>query len=353
LKDDPPILIAAHNDADARFVASVLAAEFHNVHLSTKPENAAADFEKHLPAIVILSFERVEAAQRYYGGLYRSSKIVHTVPHRTIVLCGRPELRRVYELCRTGHFDDYVLFWPTTHDAPRLAMAVHHGMSLIATASAEAVTPGQLAAQARHIAGLEPQLAEFARRFAQEVDRTSAAATATEQMAGGAFRRRFGTLGESVDALCRAAQELALAMGPQLQAARTMRELAARVRPSVLAVDDDAFQRTLLRQFLADARIDLTCASSGAQALAALWKARPDLVLMDVDLPDLDGVEVTRRLKSLHAFADIPVIIITGHSQRSVVMESLKAGAVDFMVKPLIRATLIEKLEAYVPGSVG
>lgn len=352
MKDDPSILIAAHTDADARFVARFLAEEFHNVHVSTRPDCAADDFDTHLPSVVILSFDKIEVAQRYYAGLYRSSKAVHARPHRTIVLCGRQDVWRVYELCKNGHFDDYVLFWPVTNDGPRLVMAVRHGLKLLGKTSPEAVTPGQLVAHARQIAALEPSLAEFARRFAHEVDRTSAAASAAEQMAGGDFGQRFHSVGESIDALCRAAQELASAMGPQLQAARTMRELAERVRPRVLAVDDDAFQRTLITQLLAHARIDLTCASSGAQALAALWKERPDLVLMDVDLPDLDGVEVTRRMKSVQAFADIPVIIVTGHSQRAVVLESLKAGAADFMVKPLVRATLLEKLKAFLPGCV-
>ena len=57
-------------------------------------------------------------------------------------------------------------------------------------------------------------------------------------------------------------------------------------------------------------------------------------------------------MKSVQAFADIPVIIVTGHSQRAVVLESLKAGAADFMVKPLVRATLLEKLKGFLPGCV-
>src|SRR6202035_2095106 len=96
----------------------------------------------------------------------------------------------------------------------------------------------------------------------------------------------------------------------------------------------------------------LICASTGAQALHSMAIRRPDLVLMDIDLPDVNGMEVMRRLKSVEPLADIPVIMVTRRSQRTVVMEGIRAGAADFMVKPLQRATLLHKLEAYLPGSV-
>jgi DNA-binding response OmpR family regulator len=73
---------------------------------------------------------------------------------------------------------------------------------------------------------------------------------------------------------------------------------------------------------------------------------------MDIDLPDVDGVEVTRRLKAVEPLASTPVIIATARSHRTVVMESLKAGAADIMVKPYCRATLLDKLDTFLPVSV-
>jgi len=65
---------------------------------------------------------------------------------------------------------------------------------------------------------------------------------------------------------------------------------------------------------------------------------------MDVALPDLDGVEITRRLKASPKMAAIPVVMITGHSERQILAASLKAGAVDFLVKPFDRELLLQKL---------
>src|SRR5882762_9564071 len=118
-----PILVATEALADAQLVKKLLDEEFDNVAISTKSELAVQDFEKHRPAVLILAFDSLEEAERYYLGLYRLSTIVHSVPHHTLILCNKNDLWRVYELCKKQHFDDYVLFWPVTNDAPRLRMA--------------------------------------------------------------------------------------------------------------------------------------------------------------------------------------------------------------------------------------
>jgi CheY-like chemotaxis protein len=115
----------------------------------------------------------------------------------------------------------------------------------------------------------------------------------------------------------------------------------------VLVVDDDEFQHGLLRQLLVDVKLELVFVTSGVAAIAALCKRRPDLVLMDVDLPDTDGIETTRRIRSVQQFTNIPVIMITGNSEKGVVVESLKAGASDFVVKPFDRNSLIAKVHKF------
>ncbi len=88
----------------------------------------------------------------------------------------------------------------------------------------------------------------------------------------------------------------------------------------------------------------LVLAGSGAQALSLMRKTLPDLVLMDVQMPDMDGIETTRRLKALPSFANVAVIMLTGRSEGSVVVDSLSAGAADFVVKPVDRDKLIAKV---------
>ena len=99
--------------------------------------------------------------------------------------------------------------------------------------------------------------------------------------------------------------------------------------------------------------IDVLFADSGAQALEQMWEHKPDLVLMDVGLPDTNGVEATRKIKSIGQFGHVPILMVTGHSERNIVVDSLKAGAADFLVKPFDKNTLHEKLRQFLPALAG
>jgi CheY-like chemotaxis protein len=86
-------------------------------------------------------------------------------------------------------------------------------------------------------------------------------------------------------------------------------------------------------------------AANGAEAIGMLHRTRPDLIVTDFTMPEMDGIELTRRIKEDPAFAGIPIVMITGNSERDVVLTSLKSGVVDFILKPISRSTLISKLD--------
>jgi len=113
-------------------------------------------------------------------------------------------------------------------------------------------------------------------------------------------------------------------------------------------VDDDEFQHKLVARLLQESGAELIFALNSMDALAVIRSRRPELIFMDIDLPDLSGIETTRRIKAIEAFASIPVVMITGHSKRDVVVESLRAGACDFVVKPFDRTTLLKKFKSLV-----
>ena len=134
------------------------------------------------------------------------------------------------------------------------------------------------------------------------------------------------------------------ALRPFLTITKTLVALAQRVRATVLVVDDDELLCKVIATILKDENYQLIFAASGLEALSVLRKMRPDVVLMDVMMPDMDGITATQRLKALPQFAQLPVIMITGRSEKAVVVDSLKAGATGFLVKPFGREMLISKL---------
>jgi two-component system, OmpR family, KDP operon response regulator KdpE len=99
----------------------------------------------------------------------------------------------------------------------------------------------------------------------------------------------------------------------------------------VLAADGEREVRRLLRRSLATQGYIIYEASSGQEVLAAVADDRPDLVLLDIDLPDLDGIEVTRRLRT---WTSIPVIILSIRDEERAKIAALDAGADDYLTKP-------------------
>ncbi|MDO9235162.1 MAG: diguanylate cyclase [Aquabacterium sp.] len=105
-------------------------------------------------------------------------------------------------------------------------------------------------------------------------------------------------------------------------------------RPRILVVDDQAIHIHALYQALSE-DYQVFMATSGEQALAVVANKQPDLVLLDVVMPGMDGYEVCRRLKADAASRDTPVIFVTAHTDETAETRGLEMGAVDFISKPI------------------
>jgi CheY-like chemotaxis protein len=113
---------------------------------------------------------------------------------------------------------------------------------------------------------------------------------------------------------------------------------------TILVVDDDELHRELAGRLLTSYGFDIQYAGSGGEALGLLASKRIDLILMDFLMPDMNGLEAIKRLSAEDRFAVIPVIMITGNSEKDLVLTSVQMGAVDFIVKPWERSTMMAKI---------
>jgi two-component system cell cycle response regulator len=114
----------------------------------------------------------------------------------------------------------------------------------------------------------------------------------------------------------------------------------------VLVVDDVPANVKLLEARLSAEYLDVTTAYSGAEALALCERAECDIVLLDVMMPDMDGFEVCRRLKSNPATHHIPVVMVTALDQPSDRVRGLEAGADDFLTKPVTDVALVSRVRS-------
>jgi two-component system, OmpR family, KDP operon response regulator KdpE len=112
---------------------------------------------------------------------------------------------------------------------------------------------------------------------------------------------------------------------------------------SVLVVDDEPQILRALRVNLAARSYDVITASSGRQALDAAAHHHPDLVVLDLGLPDIDGVEVVRGLRG---WTTVPIIILSGRSQSTAKVQALDAGADDYVTKPFNVDELLARIRA-------
>src|SRR5215471_330396 len=103
--------------------------------------------------------------------------------------------------------------------------------------------------------------------------------------------------------------------------------------PILLVIDDDVSILEAFRAIFEEPEVVLLTASTGREGLEMLGRVRPDAILLDLALPDLQGLEVFRRLQQIDA--RIPVIFITGHGTTDTAIEAMRLGAFEYLLKPL------------------
>jgi two-component system, cell cycle response regulator DivK len=119
----------------------------------------------------------------------------------------------------------------------------------------------------------------------------------------------------------------------------------------ILAVEDQEDNMQILRDLLVNAGYEMIEAENGEEALAAVATQRPDLILMDIQIPIIDGYEVTRRIKADPALRSIPIIAVTSHAIGGGEEKARAAGCDDFVAKPYSPRQLLTKICQYLPNS--
>jgi CheY-like chemotaxis protein len=375
------VLVASGSSTDAAMVRSLLTGTIDSVTVSTDSAKALEDFERARPRVLVLAFRPLGAAQAYLSSLQQPGGNGSSVPRRSVVLCDKAELNEAAQLCLDQTFDDYVLFWPLNHDAPRLRVSVSHALRELATLENAGPSAAEFAEQARRIALLEGLLNRSVRAAREHGAATGHAIERAGKDIGAAldgFSRRLDggappeggavqaaqdlgrefermrrdeiqpplqTVAESVVPLRRWAEEFGDECAPHIASIQALSAMAAQVPFTILVVDDDEPQRVLAAKILQSPNRRIVFATSGNAALVQANRTPPDLILMDIQMPGgMGGIKATRRLKLSPKVGHIPVIMLSAASEASAVKDSLKAGASDYLVKPIDKNQLVAKV---------
>ena len=110
--------------------------------------------------------------------------------------------------------------------------------------------------------------------------------------------------------------------------------------PTLAVVEDNADNRLLLQAILGE-RFDLVEYDNGTDALSGFGRARPDLVLLDISLPDMDGTEILKRIRGDSGLQNLPIIALTAHAMTGDREKFLAAGFDDYITKPIVDESLL------------
>jgi len=116
-------------------------------------------------------------------------------------------------------------------------------------------------------------------------------------------------------------------------------------KKTVLAVDDTAIALTVLKKCLQGEPCNLVCVTSGEDALEYLEKNDPDLFILDIEMPEMDGYELAAKIQETGHEA--PIIFLTNYSSKEYIIKALQAGASDFIVKPICKEMITDKISKY------
>lgn len=120
---------------------------------------------------------------------------------------------------------------------------------------------------------------------------------------------------------------------------------------TVLVVDDDLLMHDLMQHYLERAGYQMLTANNGREAIEVAQRERPQLILLDILMPEMGGVTALRRLKQTEATKAIPVIVLTVHTDATTRQECESSGAAAFIAKPLHWPDLLAQLKRLLPAS--
>lgn len=385
-KRNDSILILGESASDTDVVASVLRLEYTNLGVCSDPDAFCRSFDKVRPLVLLLAFKSLDLCESVYLNLHRRSSLLHGHIHKTIVLCSKEQVHQAYKLCREGVFDDYALFWPLVHDVKRLPMSVH--LALQTLRHMETSRPWEeMAALARRAEHLGDRLSEQIVQGRTASEGVKALAARAEVLVNGAithFTKGFvdsvvgdpsliqsreraeqeaRRVGDAV--LAPAVEELLASRQPmqkwvetitdeleeQLGSMQEMARQAGQLSTRILLVDDDEFIRRIIAQMLRQAGFEVHSVSTLESARQVLKAIKPDLLLLDYELPDGTGLDLLREVRASPALQNLSVVILTGKSDRQVIFDCVSQGAADFIVKPVQQSALLSKIRAHLNRS--
>jgi CheY-like chemotaxis protein len=337
-----PVLAVANVHDELAALVEALNSTVGEVEVTTDERRALHVLDQAGPRVVALAFGTLDLSLVFYLRALKLVGSVRAAEWHTVLFCDRMEARRAWEMCRDGVIDDYLVTRPL-YDAWQLALAVKQARERLDlkhwTKRGAVPLPGRKSPQ-QYVEDLETAAVEETARNPRLQRAVAEVRMAVTNLSD---HLREGT---EIFERARATPDAIAELSASVEAASTP-EAAEPERHTVLVIDDDDFARKMVCRTLESGGYAAVAVADGLTALEVLENQAVHVVLMDVEMPGLSGIETTRRLRERWPANALPVIMLTGHGERQTVLEALGAGASDFIVKPGTRAALLAKVQQH------
>jgi len=130
----------------------------------------------------------------------------------------------------------------------------------------------------------------------------------------------------------------------------TMEDIKKGLPKKILVVDDNQDSRELVVKVLKNKGYEMVEAADGEEAIEKAIAERPNLILLDISIPKLNGYEVTQKLKSMEEFKNIPIVALTAHAMKGDRMKALEAGCEGYITKPINVRELPAQVKSFIKG---
>ena len=372
------ILLVTDTRYEQDNIQQLLLEEYGQILQATNETAALQLFKKHHPSLLIISYEEVDKAKAFYLSLYIKDKKIYDVPHKTILLCRGKESHKAYELCVNSVISDYVAdrpmfdpyrlrlsvrqaieshkreqnaFWHSnqidkiTEDLNQLYKFVVEKLKSMGGEQKDTVTSfnNYTKKLSTDIKSLEQSIAPLC---VTDVENENDAVTMTKgfsQFSSKSIKSGSKKVLKQLNKTNNSMANLNKGLLENFDSIHHNTDIHNITK--ILIVDDDPFYCEMVIEMLKSETINVSSATDGRSALDDLRFNKPDIILLDYMMADLDGLMVLKIIKSNPNLKSIPVIMLTGDSSRTVVSNCMKAGAVEFLIKPSDRVTLLSKIE--------
>lgn len=308
------IFVASDSAVIADTVIEQLEVEFKRIQRCVHYQAAAIAqmFLRSEAKVILLAYQSLDSAIHLRKTLAEVCQRQRQQPYHTVTLCNKASVEQAYQLSKQRFFYDYVVFWPLSYDPYRLIMSVHQALDDLG-----------------YNADIQQQRIELESK--QQSIKT--VTQMVEQMLGEQKVKTSELNSLIKDVLSKLNQPAPIK--PQ----------TVKQKPWVaMVIDDDEFESLMLQKLLESEKFVVHVAGGGLDALEQLNQIRPDIILLDVFMPVMSGIDTLRQLKNDPALEPIPVIMMSEHHEKEVVMNCIMLGAVNYIVKPINRENLLAHL---------